>query len=153
MVTTILIGFSCGAESFNTNFDPPGEGVKIGEIYPKLLENIPPKYEFLPINDQENVFGHRAIYGDIAEIQSIQTKGGEYQDNFFREYIVGNFFQESFQTKSSGQYNGTWIARGTKKDGTRLYAWTQKNWVYLIQAKDSTIFQQAITEFPYIEAK
>lgn len=147
-----LLGY-CGSESFNTNFPPPGTGIKIGEIYPKQVRGIEPEFSYLKFSDVRSTFGHKAVYGDIAEIQSIQTAPNGSLDSIFKENIIDSYFSEDFQTKASGNYDGAWVARGTKSDGKRFYAWSHENWIYFIQAKDDEIFEEIVREFPYIESK
>ncbi|WCL49246.1 hypothetical protein [Leptospira sp. GIMC2001] len=145
-----LILANCQKTDFNTDFPPPDEGVKIGAIYPSSIGGIDPKFEFLPDNDDKKIFGHRAKYGDYAEIQSIETKDTAILDQFFESKILENYFKGDFKTKASGKFNNNWIGRGTLKDGTRVYAWSNKNWIYLIKAKDEGAFREVIRGFPFI---
>lgn len=153
MIFSIILLGHCGSESFNTNFPPPGTGIKIGEIYPKQVRGIEPEFSYLKFSDVKSTFGHKAVYGDIAEIQSIQTAPNSNLDSIFKEKIIDRYFSDNFQTKASGNYDGSWVARGTKSDGKRFYAWSHENWIYFIQANDTEIFKEIVREFPYIESK
>ncbi|TVQ27751.1 MAG: hypothetical protein EA383_01920 [Spirochaetaceae bacterium] len=77
----------------------------------------------------------------------VQTANDDVLSEYFRTEIRPML--EQYSTRSSGQVNGVWSARGSGNTG-RLYAWQNQNWIFMIQADSNARFDAAVDAFRFI---
>lgn len=145
-LTICLLFFSCGS-SLNTNFDPPGQDAVFGEIFPEEIKGHDLQLQELKL--AKPFIGYESTYSDLLKYQVIKAPDKKRADQFFEKQVVP-FFDDSFSTQFSGSINGKWVARGTKKDGHKWYAWSNEDWIFLIIATNEENFNAAVDAFDYI---
>jgi hypothetical protein len=140
---------SCGDGGYNTEFAPPAGDEKYGDIFPKEVGGVAAKIEPLSL-DAARYEGAIASYGTGARVVIVQTKDEAALDEYVKGTAVPKL--ESYGSRSSGKMNGVWKFRGSGDKG-RLYGWQNGSWVFAVEASNDTLFDEAVSKFPYISKK
>ncbi len=140
--------FACGP-SYNTDFQPPEAGANPADVFPEKIAGLERMISMMSIEDNSFI-GVQSVYGerDIL-IEVIKAANAEAANRYVDAFAVPRI--DSYSSHGRARVNGVWSGRGSNSAGEKIYAWQKQNWVYLITAKSSELFDQAIQEFKYID--
>jgi hypothetical protein len=133
-------------EVFNTVLQPPSGRETYRELLPGQIGGEPAVIRTLP--DGNGVLGARAIYGTQASIDIVLAPRASDLDAFVREHLLPRL--AAYETRASGAHDGTWALYGRGSAG-RLHGWQNHAWLFVIEARSETLFNEAVDRFAFIE--
>ncbi|MEP2777382.1 MAG: hypothetical protein ABJQ29_00900 [Luteolibacter sp.] len=150
-VTAIAATFlaSCGDGGYETGFSPPTGDEKYSEIFPDQVGGASAEIQPLDL-DNQLYKGAIASYGTGVSVIALLCKDQDALDDYVKTTGVPKL--EDYNSRSSAKVNGVWRFRGNGSKG-RTYGWQNGAWVFVIAATDDTLFDEAVSKFPYISKK
>ncbi len=143
-----LFLISCGS-NYNTDFQPPEAGANPADVFPEKIAGLERMISMMSIEDNSFI-GVQSVYGDNnILIEVIKAANVQEADRYVNDFAVPRI--DAYSSHGRARVNGVWSGRGSNSAGEKIYAWQKQNWVYLITAKSSELFDQAIQEFKYID--
>ncbi len=143
-----LFLISCGS-NYNTDFQPPEAGANPADVFPEEIAGLERMISMMSIEDNSFI-GVQSVYGDNnILIEVIKAVNVQEADRYVNDFAVPRI--DAYSSHGRARVNGVWSGRGSNSAGEKIYAWQKQNWVYLITAKSSELFDQAIQEFKYID--
>ncbi|MDP4997079.1 MAG: hypothetical protein NWQ16_12740 [Akkermansiaceae bacterium] len=140
---------SCGDGGYETGFSPPTGDEKYSEIFPDQVSGTPADIQLLEL-DGKLYKGAVATYGTGVSVTALLCKDQDALDDYVKTTGVPKL--ENYNNRSSAKVNGVWRFRGNGSTG-RIYGWQNGAWVFSIEATDDTLFDEAVSKFPYISKK
>ena len=136
---------ACGS-GYNTDFPPPNGKETYAEVLPPSLGGEAMAIQPLQL-DAKRFHGARAHYGDAVSVEIVEVRSAADLDAFVEENIKPRL--ASYSNRVSGKFNGVWSLRGRGASG-RLHAWQNHNWLFVIEAANDGLFEEAVDRFAYI---
>jgi|GEM_PF-7026709 len=146
--STVALLTSCG-DNYEINFPPPKPEVTYREILPVEVGGNPVKGQALSL-DQKQYKGIMAVYGTDASLILVQCKDQDAMDSYVKNTVLPRL--EDFGSRSSAKIKGVWGLKASGKMG-RVYGWQNSNWLFIIQAANDKIFDEAVSKFAFISKK
>ncbi len=144
LAITLLMSF---CSDYDTNFPPPEPNATFKDVFP--LQIADKKGTLKKIEVPKKFVGIKVVYGKAdIKITVIQANGNDEADEYFKKKIAPIF--DLMPSHFRGKLNGKWYAKGKKSGGFKAFAWVNKNWIFMIEAKNKEFFDKAIDEFIFI---
>ena len=142
----VALALRSDEERFDTALPPPSGRETYRELLPAQIGGEPAVIRTLP--DAHGVLGARAIYGMQASIDIVLAPRAADLDAFVREHLLPRL--AAYETRASGAQDGAWALHGRGSAG-RLLGWQNHHWLFVIEARSETSFDEAVDRFAFIE--
>jgi len=140
---------ACGGGGYDTAIAPPTGEETYAATFPTEIGGTAAEISRLEL-DPALYGGATATYGSGASLTILRVQTEEAMDAYVNDRLLPRL--ESYSTRSSGKFNGAWSLRGKGKNG-RLYGWQNRAWLFVIEAANDAIFDEAVEKHPYISKK
>lgn len=148
IIAFIVLLTSCGP-SYKTDYPNPELTATPYEVFPEKINNL---YAVTgPVRTDNSKYGIvKAVYGPNQEIViiAVMALSQELSD----EYVKNTVYKiiDEYPTHKRAKIDGIWTGMGTEPNGERIFAWQNKEWVYLLRATNNDLFDAAVHEFKQI---
>jgi len=99
--------------------------------------------------DEGRYHGVRARYGEVATVEIVQVHALGDVDGYIERHLAPRL--ERYRHRASGKVDDRWQSRASGPG--RLYGWQNGNWLFVIEATDDRLFDEAVDGFAYIRRK
>lgn len=147
LIFLFVVIFTSCSMTYDMNFMPPTDDTKPEAVFPEKIRMMEFVLKQRPTGHKE-VEGVTAIYGnDSIRISCYKSVDIYACEQYFRDSI--ETYLKTFPNVSSGKKNGKMV--GTSyRDSTKVYAWTNQKWLFVIEGRNKKCFNAAVDSFEFV---